>query len=241
MFLFLVVILSAFVWLSFSIPQKISLPPEREAFDASKIKTKADVVKVGQKLFFSKGQCALCHSIGPSHAARCPDLEGIGGKLKREFLYESLTQPGAFIYKDYHQSPPKPFPATMPEINKPPVDLSESQLLAVIAFAQSLGGKVTVEPDEFLALLPKTTVTGDSKAGELVYGRMGCKDCHKLDLTLLIADQEPLEIPDLIIEPAASRRSGGEEIHKGFDQDLSVKDLKDLTVYLTTLKDQESP
>ena len=241
MFLFLVVILSAFVWLSFSIPQKISLPPEKEVFDASMIKTKADVVKVGQKLFFSKGQCALCHSIGPSHTARCPDLEGIGGKLKREFIYESLTQPGAYIYKDYHQSPPKRFPATMPEINKPPVDLSESQLLAVIAFTQSLGGKVTVAPAEFLALLPKTTVTGDSEAGEFVYDRMGCKGCHESDLAMLITGQDDLMIPDLIIEPAASRRGGGEEIHKGFDQDLSVKDLKDLTVYLTTLKDQEGP
>ena len=241
MLLFLVVILLAFVWLSFSIPQKISLPPEREAFDASMIKTKADVVKVGQKLFFSKGQCALCHSIGPSHAARCPDLEGVGGKLKREFLYESLTQPESFIYKDYHQSPPKPFPATMPAINKPPVDLSESQLLAVIAFVESLGGKVTVEPEEFLALLPKTTVTGDSVAGELVYNRMGCEACHETDLATLISDQDDLKIPDLIIEPSASRRSGGEEIHRGFDQDLSVKDLKDLTVYLTTLRGEESP
>ena len=57
-----------------------------------------------------------------------------------------------------------------------------------------------------------------------------------------LAEQEILEdqglccvgVPadDLIIEPVASKRDPN--IHKDFDQKFSVKDLKDLTVYLTT-------
>jgi mono/diheme cytochrome c family protein len=235
-FFFSVTVLLSFMWLSFSIPQKVSLPPEKKEFDASKISSKADVVKLGQKMFFGKGQCALCHSIGPSHAARCPDLEGIGGKLTKEFLYESLTQPQAFIYLDYHQSPPKEFPATMPPINKPPVDLSEPELLAVVAFAQSLGGEVTVQPEQFLSLMPRKGVKGDSSAGEEVFRRMNCSECHGSDLPGLIAGQEDLRIADSIVEPLASNRD--ESIHKDFSRNLSVKDLRDLTVYLTTLKEE---
>ncbi|WP_447974222.1 cytochrome ubiquinol oxidase subunit I [Nitrospira sp. Kam-Ns4a] len=154
--------LIAFAFLAFQVPQTPSLPPAREEFDASKIKTQADIVKVGQKLFFSKGQCALCHSIGPSEAARCPDLKGIGAKLTKEFLYESLTQPQAYTYLVYdHAGPPKPFPAKMPAINKPPVGLTEPELLAVIAFVQSLGGEVTVQPEEVVkAAMPTTVAAG---------------------------------------------------------------------------------
>ena len=240
MLLFSVVVLLAFVWLSFSIPQTISLPPKKEDFDPSKITTQADVVKIGQKLFFGKGQCALCHSIGPSHSARCPDLEGVGEKLTREFIYESLVQPEAFIYKDYHLSPPKAFPATMPAIDKPPVDLSEPELLAVIAFVEGLGGEVTVQPEEFLALMPKTVVEGDASAGRNVYKRMTCGKCHDSNIGDLLSGQDDMKIADLVIEPVAAKRVGEKaaEVHKDFDRKLSVKDLKDLTVYLLTLKNK---
>jgi mono/diheme cytochrome c family protein len=165
--------LIAFAFLAFQVPQTASLAPKHETFDASLIKTQTDLVKMGQKLFFSKGQCALCHSIGPSEAARCPDLKGIGAKLTREFLYESLTQPQAYTYLDYrHDGPPKQYPARMPHINKPPVGLSEPELLAVIAFVQSLGGEVTIQPEEVTKVAiqpeePKTATPTIVAAGAL--------------------------------------------------------------------------
>lgn len=155
--------LIAFAYLAYQVPQMASLPPKHEEFDPSQLKTQADLVKVGQKLFFSKGQCALCHSIGPSELARCPELKGIGAKLTREFIYESLTQPQAYLYLAYdHEGPPRPFPAKMPAINKPPVGLSEPELLAVIAFVQSLGGEVTIQPEELKTLMATTVATGAS-------------------------------------------------------------------------------
>lgn len=238
MLLFTIAVLSAFVWLSYSIPQKVSLPPVREKFDASQVSSQADVVKIGQKIFYGKGQCALCHSIGVSHSARCPNLQGVGGKLTREFIHESLIHPQAYIYMDYEQSPPKEFPATMPRINKPPVDLGEPELLAVTAFAQSLGGEVTVTPEEFLATMPKTQVSGDAEAGRSVYESMKCEECHASDIADLISGLDELRMPDLIVEPTASRRGTAEaaDIHKDFDKKLSVRNLRDLTVYLLTLK-----
>ena len=67
-----------------------SLPPVEEKFDIATVKTPTDMAAIGQKIFFSKGQCALCHSIGPSESARCPDLKGIGAKLSREFHFRKF-------------------------------------------------------------------------------------------------------------------------------------------------------
>ena len=147
---FVMIVLGLFSLIALSVPQMASLPPAEEKFDVASIKTANDMAVIGQKIFFSKGQCALCHSIGPSEAARCPDLKGIGAKLSREFIYESLTQPQAYIYLDYrHEGPPKEYPARMPHINKNPIGLSNNEILSVIAFLQQMSGEpITVSPSE---------------------------------------------------------------------------------------------
>jgi mono/diheme cytochrome c family protein len=139
---FVLIILGLFTLVSLSIPQMASLPPIEEKFDIATVKTPTDMATIGQKIFFSKGQCALCHTIGPSESARCPDLKGIGSKLSREFLYESLTNPQAYIYQDYRvEGMAKEYPATMPYINKNPIGLSRNEILAVIAFLQQMSGE----------------------------------------------------------------------------------------------------
>ncbi len=140
--------LALFVLITKSFPTVPSLPPEEEEVDLTMIQTKADVAKWGQKIFFGKGKCALCHALEPSTTARCPILQGIGAHLTREFFYESLTKPAAYIYMDYKASPSKPFAAQMPEINKPPIGLNENELLAVIAFLESVGGEPSIDPSE---------------------------------------------------------------------------------------------
>jgi mono/diheme cytochrome c family protein len=128
--------------MSLAVPQLASLPPAEEKIDIASIKTPTDIAAIGQTVFFSKGQCALCHSIGPSESARCPDLKGIGAKLSKEFLYESLTDPQAFVYKDYrHGGVPKEYPATMPRIDKDPIGLSKNEILSIIAFLQQMSGE----------------------------------------------------------------------------------------------------
>ncbi len=149
---FVALILGAFALVSLGIPQMASMPPAVEKFDVATIKDKRDLAGIGQKVFFGKGQCALCHTIGTSEG-RCPDLKGVGAKLTREFLFESLTQPQAFVYMDYqHVGPAKPFPAKMPYINKNPIGLSRGEILAVIAFLQNMSGEeITVDPSEIEA------------------------------------------------------------------------------------------
>ncbi len=139
---FVAIVLGLFTLVALSVPQMASLPPVEEKFDIATVKTPTDMATIGQKIFFSKGQCALCHTIGPSESARCPDLKGIGAKLSREFLFESLTQPQAYIYLDYrHEGVAKEYPARMPYINKNPIGLSRNEILSVIAFLQQMSGE----------------------------------------------------------------------------------------------------
>lgn len=147
---FVAIVLGLFSLVALAVPQMASLPPAEEKFDLATVKTPADLAAIGQKIFFSKGQCALCHSIGPSESARCPDLKGIGAKLRKEFIYESLTQPQAYIYLDYrHEGPPKEYPARMPYINKNPIGLTKNEILSVIAFLQQMSGEpISVSPSE---------------------------------------------------------------------------------------------
>ncbi len=163
---FVAIVLGLFSLVALAVPQMASLPPAEESIDIASIKTPADMAAIGQKIFFSKGQCALCHSIGPSESARCPDLKGIGAKLRREFLYESLTQPQAYIYLDYrHEGPPKEYPARMPYINKNPIGLSKNEILSVIAFLQQMSGEpISVDPSELE--MPSQAPTAPVKAAE---------------------------------------------------------------------------
>ena len=139
---FVVIVLGSFSLIALGVPQMASLPPAIETFDIASVKTPDDLASIGQKIFFSKGQCALCHSIGPSESARCPDLAGIGAKLAPEFIYESLTSPQSYIYLDFrHEGVPKEYPARMPYINKNPIALSKQEIYSVIAFLQKMSGE----------------------------------------------------------------------------------------------------
>tara|TARA_B100000315_G_scaffold259397_1_gene315303 strand:+ start:33726 stop:36275 length:2550 start_codon:yes stop_codon:yes gene_type:complete len=146
-----------FIFISRAVPQMISLPPKKVAFDPLQINTKADLVREGKKLFFGKAQCSLCHSLEATEHPRAPILKGHGAKRSREYIYESMIHPSVVIYKSYEaEGPAQPYPAEMPVINKPPVGLSEAEMLTVMAFVQTLGGKVTVEPEEVKALYSAT-------------------------------------------------------------------------------------
>jgi mono/diheme cytochrome c family protein len=163
---FVAIVLGLFTLVALSVPQMASLPPVEEKFDIATVKTPTDMATIGQKIFFSKGQCALCHTIGPSESARCPDLKGIGAKLSREFLFESLTQPQAYIYLDYrHEGVAKEYPARMPYINKNPIGLSRNEILSVIAFLQQMSGEpISVTVAELDA--PGQTPAAPAKAAQ---------------------------------------------------------------------------
>ena len=106
--------------------------------------TTADMVKVGGELMVGKGLCMTCHTIGKSGALRFPDLEGVAtrattripGLNEIEYFAKSLYEPDSFIVPGFNPG--------MPVINKPPIGLTDQEILCVIAFLQTLGGTPTV-------------------------------------------------------------------------------------------------
>ena len=126
------------------VPQKEVHPPEEVAI-RSDLST-ADMVKVGREVMEGKGLCATCHTIGKTGALRFPDLDGIGARAKTrvpgmsdvDYLAQSIYEPNAYIVQG--------FVAGMPVINQPPIGLTDQEILAVIAYLQSLGGTPTVTP-----------------------------------------------------------------------------------------------
>lgn len=233
-----------FVYVCYSIPQVDSQPPAETVFDVSKIKTKQDLAKIGQSIFFGKGKCALCHSIG-DNSGRCPNLEIKGGQLTREFIYESVTQPSKYIYMDYTSSPPRPFPAHMPIINKPPIGLNDNELLAVIAFVQTLGGEITVDPSELSGPVVAVATGGDAETGKKLFAE-DCAKCHRLgggpgngkviDLLPAVAKMSESAIRSAIFKSQVEKPGAGQAPHRHLDERLSVKGADDLVAYLLQAK-----
>src|SRR5215213_785923 len=106
--------------------------------------TTADMVKVGREIMEGKGLCLTCHTIGKSGSLRFPDLAGVAARAKTrepglsdvEYFAQAMYEPNAFIVPGFNPG--------MPTINKPPIGLTDQEILCVIAYLQSLGGTPTV-------------------------------------------------------------------------------------------------
>ncbi|HVS03372.1 MAG TPA: c-type cytochrome [Thermoanaerobaculia bacterium] len=125
------------------VPQKEVYPPEVTELAADM--TTEDLVEVGREVVEGKGLCLTCHTIGQSGALRFPDLAGIGGRAGQrvpglsdlEYLAQSLYEPEAYIVPG--------FTGGMPQVNRPPVGLTDDEIRAVLAYLQSLGGTPTID------------------------------------------------------------------------------------------------
>jgi len=124
------------------VPQKEVQPPQEIVLNTDL--TTADMVTVGREIMDSKGLCFTCHTIGKSGALRFPDLEGIAARAESrvpglsdvEYFAQSMYEPDAYIVQGFNPG--------MPAINKPPIGLTDQEILTVIAYLQSLGGTPTV-------------------------------------------------------------------------------------------------
>jgi putative heme-binding domain-containing protein len=67
---------------------------------ASDVPVTGDVEK-GKSVFFGKGGCAGCHSIGGRGGILGPELSNIGGERRLEALREALTKPRSTIPRGY--------------------------------------------------------------------------------------------------------------------------------------------
>jgi cytochrome c len=124
------------------VPQKRVMPPVE--IELKKDMTTTEMVKVGREIAEGKGLCFTCHTIGKKGALRFPDLEGIGSRARTrepgmsdiEYMAHSMYEPNAYVVQGFNPG--------MPVINKPPIGLTDDEILCVIAFLQTLGGTPTV-------------------------------------------------------------------------------------------------
>ena len=251
------IVMGVYTLFANSIPQVESHPPQELKLTGEKL-SGDELAALGEKIFYAKGTCAVCHSVG-SEGMRAPDLAGVGMRAgeKREgvsavaYLFESLIDPGVFIVEGFGN--------IMPAANKPPIGLNPSELMATVAYLQSLGGPVTVTADDIPeqvreggggpapAAVADAVVAGEAVKGGEVFGRL-CVACHKIkgqggdigpDLSVIGSVREEEYIRESILNPAAVITEGyPPAMPPIFAAQLSVQDFNDLVAYLTTLKEE---
>ena len=125
------------------VPQNEVQPPPTSIVIPADLTTD-QMVMVGREVMDIKGLCFTCHTIGRTGALRFPDLAGVGERAQTrvpglsdvEYFAQSLYEPEAFIVPGFNPG--------MPVINRPPIGLTDQEILCVIAYLQSLGGTPTV-------------------------------------------------------------------------------------------------
>jgi mono/diheme cytochrome c family protein len=256
--LFSVAVMGGYTYFANSIPQIESKPPQELSLEGGNV-TPAQLIKAGEEIYKTKGTCEICHRIG-QQGTRAPDLGGVGaraakrkpGMSAKAYLIESLVNPGAFIVEGY--------PPIMPAVDKPPIALNRSEVWALTAFLESLGGTVDVTLNDVPATVgaaaaggsapAEIKIPGDPKAGEAVFAGKGtCIACHKAgkigaspvgpDLSQIAKIQTPEYIMKKIIDPKGMGTVAGFPpgvMPQTFGQTLASKEYLDLVAFLLTLK-----
>ena len=134
---------SFYAYVGQMVPQSEVQPPPTEIVIPADLTT-AQMVTVGREVMDTKGLCFTCHTIGRTGALRFPDLAGVAARAAErvpglndvEYFAQSMYEPDSYVVEGFNPG--------MPVINRPPIGLTDQEILCVIAYLQSLGGMPTV-------------------------------------------------------------------------------------------------
>ncbi|MEK6791813.1 MAG: c-type cytochrome [Deltaproteobacteria bacterium] len=198
-FIVLIVVISSFLWVGYAVTSLTG--GEKKAATAVEISPEG-----GEAIYWGKGRCLTCHSIGDNGSAvRCPNHGVWGDKFplamgaraverakEREketglpytatdYLVESLANPGAYVVDGFKNE--------MAVVFAPPISLSLDEIKAVAAYMQAQGGEVDINalnaPSEiskkFYDRIAAASAAGggDPGHGEEVYSSQ-CAGCHTI-------------------------------------------------------------
>ncbi|MBT3532526.1 MAG: cytochrome c, partial [Rhodospirillaceae bacterium] len=149
-FPFLLIVLAIYLWIGYSITELTG--GERTSSAAVDISPEG-----GETIYWGKGRCFTCHSVGgQGSAVRGPNHGQFGEKFPLpmgaraaerakersekegtdftavDYLVESLASPGAYVVNGYKNE--------MAVVYAPPISLSLKEIKAVVAYLMSLGG-----------------------------------------------------------------------------------------------------
>jgi mono/diheme cytochrome c family protein len=178
------------------VPQKEVQPPQETILRADL--TTADMVTVGRQIMEGKGLCMTCHTIGRSGALRFPDLDGVAARAATrvpglndvEYFAQSMYAPDTFVVPGFNPG--------MPAINRPPIGLTDQEILCVMAALQSLGGTptVTLQTSHAFYAAPGATPTPGVPAAE------NASPGEPQRLTIPKGEPPPLKTPKTGAAPA---------------------------------------
>jgi len=259
-FLFVIAVLAFYSYVGNTVPQKITYPPETAELSADM--TTEELAAAGAEIVAGKGTCLGCHTVGSSESLlRFPDLGNIGaiagsridGMSALEYLAESLYDPGSYIVDGFLPG--------MPAIGRPPIGLTDNEILAVMAYLQSLGGTPTVTlatthsftgqgASESDAAAAPAAAPGSGLDGPGVFAAFLCGTCHSIDapdplvgpsLFDVGSRLSKAEIYEAIMDPDATLADGfpGAVMPatlgaSGFYQKVSTEELRALVEYLAS-------
>ena len=222
--------------------------------------TPEQLVAAGEKVFNGIGGCTTCHGLGTRAPNLLTDEKGTGpigvrcakrepGKSCKQYLYESLADPTAYVVSGYQP--------IMPVMTR---QLSPEQVWAAIAYLEAQGGTVDVTGDDIAksksatGAAPAASAAPSGGGGGLAAGSTdpkqiiqaaGCLACHKLegqgqviapDLTHVGSRRDADAIRRKILDPASSITQGYEKLAgimpKTFGSMMSASQLEALVEYL---------
>ncbi|MGR3220444.1 MAG: cytochrome ubiquinol oxidase subunit I, partial [Candidatus Anammoxibacter sp.] len=240
-----------------SIPQLVKKVPEEIVISEEGL-TPEGLALLGKTIFSGKGNCYVCHK---DDGGRGPNLQNVGAiadtrkpdTTSNDYLMESLLQPKVYVVEGY--SP------IMPAADKSPISLNQIELLSLVAYLQSMGGIVSVTPEDIQSAMSVAsvlkadekgissdvfTVDGDIESGEIVFGEQGCNVCHKIEgeeekispnLSAIGATSDIGYIKESILYPEAKIIKGYKfKMPKDYLDKLTVREFNDLVAFLTSLK-----
>ncbi len=242
------------------VPQKEVHPPEEVVLSADM--STEEMVVVGRSIVEGKGTCLSCHKMAKAENERFPSLDGIGNRAGTmiegmddiEYLAQSLYEPNSFIVESFNPG--------MPAVDKGAISLSEMEILAVMAYLQTLGGTATVSMETKTKYSSGEGVVSEKKtetvqksaplSPEEIITQYTCQACHSMD------NETPLVGPSLF---SVGKRLSKSELYEsivdadaviakgfapgvmkstleglGFSDKISSGELKSLVDYLASKK-----
>ena len=145
------------------LPQSESRPPKVVKIEEGI--SQEDLIQAGEKIVFGKGQCMVCHPAKAEPGMRAPAMSTVGAEMEKEAkergitfeeqVFEALVNPSKYIVKGFED--------IMSPVHKPPTSLTEGEVIAVAAYLQSQGGKVTISYPGSLPVLKEQIAKAGGK------------------------------------------------------------------------------